>query len=443
MRRAGPRMSQHEHGFVVELLVPHRAAVKEPVAQREEGVQDGHARDEEQAGPVRELSTLRPCLHNILAHCAVVMPLRGWFLTLQKSRGRWSMMPRGGKGGIIPQTGGARARRRLMMTGHPSSETREEVRISTRAFSSNLGTRVLCTSRGRLRAKGRGRWGVTGERRKLEPSQPAGPVKARRRPDDSKNLFCRMRHRGRPCRSRNPGSRPHPPWISSRLLSTRRLRRRRSPSRFCDERRRRRVCRMRHRGRPCRYRNPGSRHLSTRRLRRRRSPSRFCDERRRQPAPRSSGRSRDGDVRLSVTFQEPSPVQDEEGEGSDARPSGGVSDDGGGGRECFAVLERSVFAEERARRDLATRLADGRLVFLQNGHGVDGQRHGRPLRGRRPLARRVPRRQRAFGHGHHAHGCAAFSVQPGFERAVRPGGLGRAERRWREFGSSRASFGWE
>ena len=50
--------------------------------------------------------------------------------------------------------------------------------------------------------------------------------------------------------------------------------------------------------------------------------------RREAPSPRPGARrSRDGDVRLSVTFQEPSPVQDEEGECSDARPSGGVSDD--------------------------------------------------------------------------------------------------------------------
>jgi MATE family multidrug resistance protein len=50
--------------------------------------------------------------------------------------------------------------------------------------------------------------------------------------------------------------------------------------------------------------------------------------RREAPSPRPGARrSRDGDVRLSVTFQELSPVQDEEGEDSDARPSGGVSDD--------------------------------------------------------------------------------------------------------------------
>ena len=84
-------------------------------------------------GQYVKTSMLRPCLHTILAHCGVVMPLRGWFLTLQKSRGRWSMMPRGGRGGIIPQTGAARARRRLMMTGHPSKEKRKlEKRFGSR-----------------------------------------------------------------------------------------------------------------------------------------------------------------------------------------------------------------------------------------------------------------------------------------------------------------------
>ena len=43
------------------------------------------------------------------------------------------------------------------------------------------------------------------------------------------------------------------------------------------------------------------------------------------PPPRRG--SRDGEVRLSVTFQEPVLFQDEEGEGSDARPSGSSDDE--------------------------------------------------------------------------------------------------------------------
>ena len=47
--------------------------------------------------------------------------------------------------------------------------------------------------------------------------------------------------------------------------------------------------------------------------------------RRETPPPRR--RSRDGEVRLSVTFQEPVSFPDEEAEGSDARPSGSSDDE--------------------------------------------------------------------------------------------------------------------
>ena len=169
MRRAGPRMSQHEHGFVVELLVPHRAAVKEPVAQREEGVQDGHARDEEQAGPVREdihASSMSP--HH-------PRPLRGGYaaqgVVLDAPEIAWAVVDDAarGKGRHHPADRGRESAPPTDDDWAPfqgKAKTREEVRISTRAFSSNLGTRVSCPSRGRLRARGRGGWGVTGERKK-------------------------------------------------------------------------------------------------------------------------------------------------------------------------------------------------------------------------------------------------------------------------------------
>ena len=49
--------------------------------------------------------------------------------------------------------------------------------------------------------------------------------------------------------------------------------------------------------------------------------------RRDAPSSPPRRRSRDGEVRLSVTFQEPLPFQFEEGEGSDARPSDSSDDE--------------------------------------------------------------------------------------------------------------------
>ena len=201
-------------------------------------------------GQYVKTSMLRPCLHTILAHCGVVMPLRGWFLTLQKSRGRWAMMTRGMEAGIIAQTGpSASPTDDWAPTEGKKRKLEKSFRVSTRAFSSNLGTRVVCSSRGRLRVRDREVWGVTGERRKGKPPLRAGPVKARRTSEASKNLFCRMRtlpHRGRPYLYRNPEPlrpclRPHPPRIWSRLLSTRHLQRRRSSSHFCGEMHHRRL----------------------------------------------------------------------------------------------------------------------------------------------------------------------------------------------------------
>ena len=60
MRGSRPRVTEHEHGLVVQLLCPDLGAVEEPVGDRADRVQCRHERDEDESRKVSEVLDLRP-----------------------------------------------------------------------------------------------------------------------------------------------------------------------------------------------------------------------------------------------------------------------------------------------------------------------------------------------------------------------------------------------
>ena len=214
-------------------------------------------------------------------------------MTCTYSYGRWSMMPRGGF--IQPPADRHAGARRLavgILGTLPRWRKPEDRGQRWLGAVIKPGSTRFLFYLARSSLKEAGRWGVTGERRKLA-SQPAGPVKARRRPDDSKMFLL-----GRTPRSpytRTQGLTP-PDLVTTQ---TRRLRRRRSPSRFCGEQAPSLFVPARN---PTKSRSPVSiLYIHTDRTRRLRVATRL---RHGFAAAPWCPRSRDGDVRLSVTFQD-------------------------------------------------------------------------------------------------------------------------------------------
>ena len=60
VRGSRARVTEHEHGLVVQLLCPDLGAVEEPVGDRADRVQCRHERDEEKPRKVSEVLDLRP-----------------------------------------------------------------------------------------------------------------------------------------------------------------------------------------------------------------------------------------------------------------------------------------------------------------------------------------------------------------------------------------------